>query len=185
MESTAPKVRRVEPDDAVLVERFLKGDERAFAEIYQRHVDTLAFMVSRMLGDNMELDDIVQETFVIASKKLHTLQDPTRLRPWLKRIGARLVHQTMAKRGRKRMLKRAVKWTASPASEPNAASELENLLDVLDRMPPKLVIPWMLHRVEGETLTDTAEISGQSVATVKRRLKEADAAIERRLNRDS
>lgn len=185
MESQAPKVREVESDDAVLVERFRKGDERAFEEIYNRHAKVLASIIYRMLGDDLELDDIVQDTFIIASKKMDGLREPSRLRSWLITIAVRRVRHTIASRGRKRMMKRALKWNAPPASVPSAASRLEALVHALETLSPKLRIPWHLHRVEGETLADTARISGVSVATVKRRVHEADQLIERRLQRDS
>ncbi|HEY8430134.1 MAG TPA: sigma factor, partial [Sandaracinaceae bacterium] len=52
-----------EPDE-VLVERARAGDERAFAKLYRRHAPYVAGVVYRLMGDELELDEIVQDTFV-------------------------------------------------------------------------------------------------------------------------
>jgi RNA polymerase sigma-70 factor (ECF subfamily) len=59
---------------------------------------------------------------------------------------------------------------------------VEELYDVLDRIPPKLRVPWVLARIEGETLPRVADACGVSLATVKRRVSEAETRIRRRLD---
>ena len=53
--------------------------------------------------------------------------------------------------------------------------------DALERIPEDLRIPWVLHRVEQLSLPETAEACEISLATVKRRIAEAEERIQRRL----
>lgn len=185
MEGTAPKVRELEPDDAVLVERFLKGDKRAFRQIYDRHARSVAAVAYRTLGDDQGLSDIVQDTFFMASEGMHRIQDPSRLRSWLITIAIRRVRHTIRQRRRGRALKRELQWNAVPVATHQVPSEVEDLREALSALSPKLRIPWVLRRIEGESLTETARMTGISVATVKRRVEAAEKLIEKRMKSDS
>jgi DNA-directed RNA polymerase specialized sigma24 family protein len=56
-------------------------------------------------------------------------------------------------------------------------TEVDELSRALQRMPPRVRIPWILHRVMGETLPAVADIEGVSLATIKRRIAAAEAQI--------
>ncbi len=185
MEGSATTVREVQSDDTILVERFRKGDKRAFDEIYHRHAKVLATIAYRMLGDDLDLDDIVQDTFLAAARKMDSLKEPDRLRSWLITIAVRRVKHTIAQRSRKRMMMREVKHEPRLTYQQQGTAELKALQHALNDLSPKLRLPWMLHRVEGETLAETAKMCELSLATVKRRVREADTLIQRRLDSDT
>ena len=77
-------------DDVGLIQRILAGDENAFASLvrkYQKQVHALAWQKIR---DFHIAEDIVQETFLQAYRKLETLEDPTQFSRWLYQIADRL-----------------------------------------------------------------------------------------------
>lgn len=167
-------------DDGVLLTRIRRGDERAFAQLYRRHARYLAGVVYRLMGDDMELDDVVQETFLSLRDRLEELREPDRVRFWLVKVAVRGAN--------KRLLRRRRRWSilsAQPpppvATDPEAGSELRELYVALASLPPKLRVPWTLHEIEGETLPRVAELCDTSLATVKRRVKQARERLERRL----
>ena len=182
MEDVLPKAvpTPVPEDDSLLVARAQKGDERAFSQIYRRHARYVAGVVYRLMGSDQELDDLVQETFVDAANQLGEIRDGERLRPWLARVAVRKVHRRLTRRRRRRLL-----WSEAPppptATNPAAEHEVRELFQALEQIPPKLRVPWVLHRVEGETLPDVAEMCEVSLATVKRRIADAEQRLERRL----
>jgi RNA polymerase sigma-70 factor (ECF subfamily) len=173
-------VQEVVPDDATLVAQALAGNERAFSQLYRRHARYAAGVVYRLMGSDAELEDVIQEGFVDASRALASLQDAADFRPWLARIVVRRVHKRLARRRRFRWLVGAVFDVAPKVSDPRDREPADTLYELLDQVAPKLRIPWMLHMIEGETLPNVASICNVSLATVKRRIAEADALIERR-----
>jgi RNA polymerase sigma-70 factor (ECF subfamily) len=70
---------------------------------------------------------------------------------------------------------------APRASDPRDRAPVDELYDALSRVPADLRIPWVLHRVERLSLPETAAACEVSLATVKRRIADAEARIERRL----
>ncbi len=69
--------------DADLVALARKGDETAFAAIYDKYADRLHSYCFVMLRDHNDASDALQETFVNAATKLGQLRNPEKLRPWL------------------------------------------------------------------------------------------------------
>lgn len=70
-------------DDAALVEAARSGDGSAWAGIYDRYADKLHDHCHRILRDRDEAADALHDAFIAASRNLHQLRDPARLRPWL------------------------------------------------------------------------------------------------------
>src|SRR5262245_54826 len=79
--------------DAELVERALGGDGSAAESIFHRHVDAVAGLSLRLLRNRADMEDVVQETFLIALERLPTLRDVGALRPWLLRIAVNRVRR--------------------------------------------------------------------------------------------
>jgi RNA polymerase sigma factor (sigma-70 family) len=70
-------------DDAELVEAARSGDASAWASIYDRYADRLHDHCHRILHDRDEAADALHDAFLAATRNLHQLRDPSRLRPWL------------------------------------------------------------------------------------------------------
>lgn len=177
-----PQLRAVPPvtdDDVTLVERAARGDQQAFATIYRRHARYVAGVAYRILGADGEVDDVVQETFVDAANGIRRIEDPARLKGWLARIAVRRVHRRLARRARMRWLGIELGRLGRPFSEPKDRERVDALYETLDKLSPKLRVPWILSHVEGESLPDVARLCGVSLATVKRRLSKAEERIRR------
>ena len=69
--------------DAELVMDSLGGDRNAFCEIVRRYQTLLCSVAYSSVGDFKQSEDIAQETFIEAWKKLGTLKDPVKLKAWL------------------------------------------------------------------------------------------------------
>jgi RNA polymerase sigma-70 factor, ECF subfamily len=182
VESALKRPTLVEDTDEALVERASAGDRKAFALLYRRHARYLAGVTFRLMGDSGELEDVVQEAFLIGLKSLARLDDATKLRAWLVTILVRQVQRRLQGRARRRWLGEQVKWVSPSASDPQVSREVSELYQVLERMPAKLRVPWTLSRVEGGRLEEVAEWCGLSLATLKRRLARADEHVKRRMN---
>lgn len=175
-------VASVADDEVSLVERARRGDERAFSALYHRHARYLAGVAYRLLGDALELDDIVQETFVAALRGLSSLDDPRAFRAWLVTIAVRQGTRRLAARARKRWLDRELGHTGPSSGDTRQAARVHELYQVLADLSPKLRVPWTLARIEGHELAEVASACGISLATAKRRIARAEAFITRRLD---
>ncbi len=163
------------------VESVAAAEAISFEATYFQHARYIAGVVYRLMGDDFELDDVVQETFVDALDGLSRLNDPTAVRAWLVTVAVRRSCRVLARRRRRRLF---AFWHADFAprvSDPRSRAAVDELYDALGRIPADLRIAWVLHRVERLSLPETARACEVSLATVKRRVADAEARIERRL----
>jgi RNA polymerase sigma-70 factor, ECF subfamily len=168
-------------DPSALLERLRADDETAFTELYLRHARYIAGVVYSLLGNDGELDDVVQETFVDAQAGLSDIEDPAAIRRWLVVIAIRRVHRLLARRRLRRWYTWKLAELAPRASDPREGRRAEDLYDALDRIPAKLRVVWILVRAGAMPLQEAADVCEISLATLKRRLVEADARLERKL----
>ena len=85
-------------DDAKLIQRVLAGDDNAFSLLvrkYQKQVHALAW---RKIGDFHIAEEITQDTFLKAYKKLVTLKKPQRFASWLYVIAANRCNSWLRKK---------------------------------------------------------------------------------------
>lgn len=75
-----------ESGSVALVKRSLEGDEQAFAQIVERYGNLLLRTAYLIVNDEETAKDVVQDTFILAWKKLPTLREPAFLRAWLLKI---------------------------------------------------------------------------------------------------
>jgi len=176
-------------DDATLVERIrsgsmaggVSGDRAAFRVLYARHSRYVAGVVYRLMGDDADLEDIVQDTFIRAVERLDSLRTPAHVRAWLVTIAVRLAKGRMAKRRRRHWLRKDIAYSAAPASDPRDRAPADELYAALIQIPDRLRIPWFLARIEGYKLDEVAGICDISLATVKRRIADAQTRVDRRM----
>jgi RNA polymerase sigma-70 factor (ECF subfamily) len=172
--------------DSVLVERSLTGDSWAEEMLYRRHAAMLLGLCTRLLRDGADAEDVVQDAFLDALEELATLRDPAQFRGWLTGIAVHKVHRRLRRR---KLLRALGLW------EPRNAESLESCLapgvsaehyaDIvcldmaLRKLADALRISWELRYIEGFRLEEVAKHCGCSLATVKRRIAEADALVRR------
>lgn len=152
-------------------------DAGAVFRQYGRYVATIAY---RVLGRRDELEDVVQDVFLEAHRMLPTLRDGEALRGWLATVTVRTVRHRLRRR-RLRALLELVGVTDDHA-DPNASAEdgvvLGAVFRALDSLPVQVRIAWALRYLQGESLERVAELSGCSLAAVKRRLVKAKVVMD-------
>ncbi len=180
MAQPEPRQTRSESEE-VLLAQLASGSSQAFAEVYRRYARYVATIGFRLLGDDSELDDLVQETFMQVSAGVDGLRDPKGFRGWLATITVRSVWRRRAQRAEEgSYCTRALSVLGLSRSDPADRQPVDELYEQLDQVPERCRLPWLMHRVMGETLPDTAAASGISLTTAKRRIAEAEARLERR-----
>ena len=176
---------RAEPDDVELVTRAKAGEVWAHEAIYRRYVQRVARVGQQLLRDPADVDDIVQETFLIAFETIHRLSEAAALRGWLTGIAVHRVHRRFRWHRFTRLwttAELARETRASNDASPEVRAELVLIDQVLARLPVAARTAWVLRRVLGDSLEEIALACRCSLATVKRRIGEVEAELERHLS---
>jgi len=123
-----------EPEDVVsLVERAKQGESKAFAILFNQYSGIVYQTAYGILENHEDAEDITQEVFVLAYKKLHTLRAQTSIRGWLYRIAVNLCNEHLRREHRRRNL--FSQWLQGKshleASKPQEIIEQEELDEIL------------------------------------------------------
>ncbi len=181
------EARRAEPageDPAALARGLRAGEAWAQRALLERYTDRLERILTRILGGRADLDDLVQEVFVRAFQRVEELREPRALGAWLTAIAVYVAREAIRARRRRRWLlflppeetPEPVTSTASP--ETRAA--VRAFYEVVGRMDADARIAFTLRFVDGMELAEIAGACGVSLATIKRRLKSAEAEFSER-----
>lgn len=166
------------PDsDTALVGALRSGRADAREELVVRYAEDVERLLYRILGPDSEIPDLLQEVFVAGLTSLHRLRDPNALRSWLGSIAVRKARKLIAHRRRWRFI-RSVPPSELPEREaPTSSVEVSEALRctyrILDSMPVEERIAFALRHIDGMELTDVAQLTEVSLATIKRRLARA------------
>jgi RNA polymerase sigma-70 factor (ECF subfamily) len=171
------------PSDAALVVSSRAGEDWAREALFRRHARAAGGLAFRLTGRDADVDDLVQESFMIAFERLDRLDNPQAFSAWLFGIVVRRAHKVLRRR---RLLTRLgfrddaldLEWVTSSSAPPDVVTELREIYRRIESLPPKLRIPLVLRRVEGLPHADIAEMTGASIATVKRRIAQAEDALD-------
>lgn len=156
--------------------------EEELGDLFKRYSSYVATIGIRLLGRDDELDDLVQEVFMEAYRGYHQLRSPDAVKAWLARITVRRA----VRRIRRRRLRSFFSLEALPAdakladdgATPEQRAEIVSTYRMVERIPVRQRVVWVLKHVEGETLDSIAAICRVSKATVQRRLRAAQRALE-------
>ncbi len=161
-----------------LIRRCIAGEAAAQTELYRSHQRAVAANLYRVLGDRRDLDDLVQEVFVIAFRGLPKFRQEARLSTWLYRICVNVGLGKIRSRVRRPppILKAdpvATDTRVSPDSPETLLVRKESkarVYRILDRIAPKKRIVLFLHEIQGHDLKEIAYLVGANPVTVRTRL---------------
>ena len=93
--------RLAQPDVGDLIASAAAGDELAFRRIIAAHHDDMRRVCVYVTGDRAIADEATQAAWVIAWRKIGTIREPERLRPWLMAVAVNEARQLLRKRRRR------------------------------------------------------------------------------------
>lgn len=180
----------VTPDAEVgpeaVVERCKNGEVAAWREVFQDHGPYLRRLLGRIGVDPADVDDALQDVFVVAHRKLSGFDGRSRLRTWLTGIALRVASQNR-RRAAVRRLSRAVLPRAAPVRTPEEltaeAQARPVLAQILAGIGERKRSVFVLYEMEGMEGEQIARLLGCSVNTVWSRLRHARAEFEKAVAR--
>lgn len=181
--------------DQLLVERVQAGDKRAFDVLVSKYQRRLMRLVSRLVHDPAEAEDVVQETFIKAYRALRHFRGDSAFYTWLYRIGINTAKNYLVTQGR-----RAPTSTETDAEQAEAFDDGDQLRDIntpesmlaskqiadtvnaaMDTLPLELRTAIVLREIEGLSYEEISAIMTCPIGTVRSRIFRAREVIAEKL----
>jgi RNA polymerase sigma-70 factor (ECF subfamily) len=177
-----PNVSGSPGQGALDVEMAAKGDQQAFERLYRTHHGRVFSLASRMTGPQWA-EDLTQEVFIRAWRKLGTFRGDASFGTWLYRLAVNLIlsrRETLRKReqrhgGDGEMLERM------PAPEKPAGLALD-FEAAINQLPDGAKQVFVLYEIEGYPHAEIGELMGISTGTSKSQLHRARMILREYLN---
>ena len=158
------------------------GRSEELERLMDRYGDEIKRFCTLQLKDSFQAEDAAQDTFVKAWKALDTFRNDSSEKTWLIRIAVNTCRDYQ-RTGWFRHMDRRI----TPEDLPERAEEMRfpdgEVSGAIASLPAKLRMVILLRYYEGFTVQETANISGVSAATAKRRIRKANQLLHKKLER--
>jgi RNA polymerase sigma-70 factor (ECF subfamily) len=178
--ATEPRQGSLELENAELVERMRTEPADTARLVYARFAPAINRLVWRLLGADPDHNDVVQQVFYRVLRQIGRLREPEKIDSWVQRIAVNTVYELLRRRQVRRLFLKELPTEAHAdlVRDVETRDVLLRTKAVVDRLPPKERIVFVLYYVEGRTLAELAEIGGYSIATAKRRVMRANQRFQ-------
>lgn len=158
------------PSDAQLIEAWRGGDEEAAAELVRRHTRALARFLAAA-GAREELDDLLQETFFRAFRKIDSFRGSASFRTWLMAIGSNALKDLRRREGRRTVLSLEERDAPDERTGPHGKvierDLLRHLGQAVKQLPPMQRDVFLLRAQQGLDYQAIAEALQTSVGAAR------------------
>jgi RNA polymerase sigma-70 factor, ECF subfamily len=193
-------------DDALASESELlrglrAGEAEAYRQLLELHSANVYNVAFKLLGDEQEAEDVLQETFLSAFEAIDGFQGRSKLSTWLYRIAYNASLMRLRKRSQMTSFsldvpppgmdpdgdgahvpRHLVDWSSVPDDQLLTAEAREVMDRAIAELPETLRATFILRDIQGLSGSETAEVLGITVPTVKTRLHRARLWLRDRLS---
>jgi RNA polymerase sigma-70 factor (ECF subfamily) len=193
----APKTVAVTPAsgnreiDQELVLRAQSGDKLAFGMLVDKYQRKLNRLLSRMIRDQSEIEDVVQESFIKAYRALPNFRGDSAFYTWLYRIGINTAKNHLVSLGRRPTVSTDIqiddaenfdsgdelRTTETPESSLMTKQIAQTVNDTVASLPEELRTAITLREIEGLSYEEIATIMSCPIGTVRSRIFRARETI--------
>jgi RNA polymerase sigma-70 factor (ECF subfamily) len=180
--------------DQQLVERAQRGDKLAFELLVSKYERKLQRLLSRLVRDPTQVEDVTQEAFIKAYRALPSFRGDSAFYTWLYRIGINTAKNHLAAQGRKVPALSDMpgddpeddgaalgRDANTPEDELTSRQVAETVNAAMQALPEELRSAIMLREIEGMSYDEIAEIMNCPIGTVRSRIFRAREAIATQL----
>jgi RNA polymerase sigma-70 factor (ECF subfamily) len=177
--------------DHELVLRAQRGDKRAFGMLVDKYQRKLGRLLSRMIRDQSEIEDVVQESFIKAYRALPNFRGDSAFYTWLYRIGINTAKNHLVSLGRRPTVSTDIeiedaenfdsgnelRTTETPESSLMTKQIAQTVNDTVASLPEELRTAITLREIEGLSYEEIATIMSCPIGTVRSRIFRARETI--------
>lgn len=172
--------------ESELIANAMNGDSDSFGELYRRHSRRVFYLCYRMVNDTDLAEDLTQEAFVHAFRRLSTFRQESRFTTWMHRIAVNTVLMFIRKRNssiRECPLEPAFVSEEEAPFESQMYGKSDDVLSMttdrvallraIENLPPGYRLMLILHDIHGYEHQEIAEIFGCTTGNTKSQLHKA------------
>ena len=181
--------------DQQLVVRAQHGDQKAFGLLVSKYQRKLARLLSRLIRDPAEVEDVAQETFIKAYRALGSFRGDSAFYTWLYRIGINTAKNYLVSQGRRVPTRtgfdseEAENFEGGELLRDNNTPERlllskeigETVNAAMETLPDELRTAITLREIEGMSYEDIAKMMDCPIGTVRSRIFRAREAVAEKL----
>ena len=181
--------------DQQLVERAQRGDKRAFELLVLKYQRKLGRLLSRLVRDPGEVEDVTQEAFIKAYRALPNFRGESAFYTWLYRIAINTAKNYLVALGRRAPTStefdheeaesfedaEALRDAATPEGELRGREIAATVNKAMEALPDDLRTAIALREIEGLSYEEIASVMDCPIGTVRSRIFRAREAIAERL----
>jgi RNA polymerase sigma-70 factor, ECF subfamily len=177
--------------DQQLVERAQRGDKRAFELLVAKYQRKLGRLLSRMVRDQAEVEDVTQEAFIKAYRALPSFRGDSAFYTWLYRIAINTAKNYLVALGRRAPTTtefdhedaenfeeaEALRDSSTPEGELHGKQIAATVNRAMEALPEDLRTAITLREIEGLSYEEIANLMNCPIGTVRSRIFRAREAI--------
>jgi RNA polymerase sigma-70 factor, ECF subfamily len=181
--------------DQELVERAQRGDKRAFGLLVEKYQRKLGRLLGRMIRDQAEVEDVVQEAFIKAYRALPNFRGESAFYTWLYRIGINTAKNYLVAMGRRPRVSAEIevedaenfedgdelRTISTPETELMSKQVAQTVNDTVAALPEELRTAITLREIEGLSYEEIASLMDCPIGTVRSRIFRARETIAEKL----
>ena len=169
-----------------LISNAMNGDSESFGELYRRHSRRIFYLCYRMVNDTDLAEDLTQEAFVHAFRRLSTFRQESRFTTWMHRIAVNTVLMFIRKRnssirecpldptfGNEEEAPFEGQVYGRPDDTLSMTTDRVALQRAIEDLPPGYRLMLILHDIHGYEHQEIAEIFGCTTGNTKSQLHKA------------
>ena len=194
--TTLPPTADVDVDDELLLVRRAQGGDRdAFEQIVRRTARLVYARVYLDVGDRQRTEDVVQDTFLTAWRRIGQVVDPTGFRPWLLAVARSATADARRRESRKKRRAKTPLLASdaagdvpdpapTPAERAVRREEQERMLGLLRRLPEEYSLPITLRYIGGADYDTISRQLGLSNGSLRGLLNRGMAKLREMMHRE-
>lgn len=181
--------------DQQLVERAQSGDKQAFSMLVEKYQRKLGRLLSRLIRDQAEVEDVVQESFIKAYRALPNFRGDSAFYTWLYRIGINTAKNYLVAMGRRPQVSNDIeiedaenfedgdelRTMETPETELMTKEIAQTVNDTVAGLPEELRTAITLREIEGLSYEEIATLMNCPIGTVRSRIFRARETIAQKL----
>ena len=189
---TQKRASKNSPTDEELIKRFQEGDVYAFEQIVHRYKDPLVNFIYHFVGNRVDAEDIVQETFLRVFKKKDLYRSVAKFSTWIYTIASNLAKTELRRRRRRHILSLSQMGYedkdyelpdhfSSPEKTIERKTKEQTIRDEIEALPIKFKEVVVLRDIQEFSYEEISKILHIPLGTVKSRVNRGRLRLQQKL----